>query len=99
MLRKVSTHIKYAVLIGGTILGLFGLSQAAMGDNIDPANKYAVRANVCRLDPHPLQPSENQFVDLAVRSQIGAAFENARRRLLGAHSSRCRRQDDREDHE
>jgi hypothetical protein len=46
MVRKVITHIKYPVLIGGIVLCLLGLVQAVLGSNIDPTDKWAWGTNV-----------------------------------------------------
>jgi hypothetical protein len=44
-MMKISTSLKYALLIAGTVLGLLGLSRLVTGGNIDPANKYAWGTN------------------------------------------------------
>jgi hypothetical protein len=52
MARKVSTHIRYPVLIAGLVLGLLGVVQAATG-NIDPTNKWAWGTNVGWINFRP----------------------------------------------
>jgi uncharacterized repeat protein (TIGR01451 family) len=62
-MKKINTYTRYAVLIAGAVLGLFGLVQAATGGNIDPTDKYAWSTSVGWINFAPTHGGVTVYAD------------------------------------